>query len=63
MTVDNGVRGWKKYYGTWRPVTPPHIDPNCECLDNKTIWKAGGCLQDGQHILIIQHEQIFGTVY
>lgn len=42
MLINNKVVGWKMYYGTWRPVTPPHIEPNCESLNNGTIWKSGG---------------------
>lgn len=34
--------GWKMYYGTWRPTTPPHCPPDITCIKDGSIWHAGG---------------------
>lgn len=41
---DRTVAGWRKYYGTWRPTTAPHEQPDLSSIANGAIWKNGGLL-------------------
>lgn len=41
MSDFSSDKKWKKYYGTWRPVTPPDVSADIKAIQDGTLWNEG----------------------